>query len=409
VQEDLLETRPTTEEESSPDHETTGVYSFEATQDNESSMGDEDADWVSDQPTDPGIAELTEEPEVSFGELADDGSQKADQIDTQTGVLFAPDDGDEVVGDLGFEDEVREPSFDQDVATAADPVPEESPADDEGIDGAEDFSAPDVKADTGPDPYADTIPPDYLTGGTISTPELSVPAEVDDLVGSVLRAEEDLGPHLRQEETTFDSDADDEMEDEIEFKGEAQPLVGEDRISGASEPESGLKEGESTSDVADSSSAEVPRSRPVFGGEDEGETEDLASSEVAPEPVFDESPVEDAVVEEVPTSSSPSTPDIREARGASAPIFVGDGDPFLMDEEEVPTLELAPVEVSPMPLQNHENSLALKLTGKGAIVESGEVRALDIEVPVPGSWIGNRRVTLQLRLTLAPATEDDDE
>ena len=38
----------------------------------------------------------------------------------------------------------------------------------------------------------------------------------------------------------------------------------------------------------------------------------------------------------------------------------------------------------------------------------GQVRELDIQVPVPGSWVGNRRVTLQLRLTLTPDTEDED-
>ena len=56
-----------------------------------------------------------------------------------------------------------------------------------------------------------------------------------------------------------------------------------------------------------------------------------------------------------------------------------------------------------------DNQLHLRLQGTGAIVESGQVRALDIEVPVPGSWVGNRRVTLQLRLTLTPDTEDEDD
>ncbi len=56
-----------------------------------------------------------------------------------------------------------------------------------------------------------------------------------------------------------------------------------------------------------------------------------------------------------------------------------------------------------------DNQLHLRLQGTGAIVDSGQVRALDIEVPVPGSWVGNRRVTLQLRLTLTPDTEDGND
>jgi hypothetical protein len=55
-----------------------------------------------------------------------------------------------------------------------------------------------------------------------------------------------------------------------------------------------------------------------------------------------------------------------------------------------------------------DNQLHLRLQGTGAIIESGQVRELDIEVPVPGAWVGNRRVTLQLRLTLTPDTEDED-
>lgn len=52
------------------------------------------------------------------------------------------------------------------------------------------------------------------------------------------------------------------------------------------------------------------------------------------------------------------------------------------------------------------NSLAVRLTGTGAIVEHGQVSALDIEVPVPGQLVGNKRVTLQLRLTLTPTDEE---
>ena len=54
-----------------------------------------------------------------------------------------------------------------------------------------------------------------------------------------------------------------------------------------------------------------------------------------------------------------------------------------------------------------DNQLHLQLKGSGAIAEMGQVRALDIEVPVPGQWVGNRKVTLQLRLTLTPAEDEN--
>ncbi len=59
-------------------------------------------------------------------------------------------------------------------------------------------------------------------------------------------------------------------------------------------------------------------------------------------------------------------------------------------------------------LRSDDNQLHLRLQGTGAVIESGQVRELDIEVPVPGAWVGHRRVTLQLRLTLTPDTEDED-
>jgi hypothetical protein len=56
-----------------------------------------------------------------------------------------------------------------------------------------------------------------------------------------------------------------------------------------------------------------------------------------------------------------------------------------------------------------DNQLHLRLQGTGAIVESGQMRAVDIEVPVPGAWVGNQRVTLQLRLTLVPDSEGEND
>ena len=97
-------------------------------------------------------------------------------------------------------------------------------------------------------------------------------------------------------------------------------------------------------------------------------------------------------------------------------ITLGDGDPFgdVVDDQPTPVRrEIEPQVVVPPPsfgslVRADDNQLHLRLHGTGAIAESGQVRALDIEVPVPGPWVGNRRVTLQLRLTLSPVPEDDD-
>jgi len=104
---------------------------------------------------------------------------------------------------------------------------------------------------------------------------------------------------------------------------------------------------------------------------------------------------------------------------APEPVMVGNGDPW-SEEEMTGTLEEAEVEKHEpevaieeaghreIAVSAEDNQLQLRLQGTGAIIESGQVRAIDIEVPVPGSWVGNRRVTLQLRLTLTPDTEDEN-
>ena len=102
------------------------------------------------------------------------------------------------------------------------------------------------------------------------------------------------------------------------------------------------------------------------------------------------------------------------------PFQVDDSDPFGdIGGEETSAAAVAEVEVEDAPspitpradaiITPDDNQLHVRLQGTGAIAESGQVRALDIEVPVPGSWVGNRRVTLQLRLTLSPAPEDEHD
>jgi signal recognition particle receptor subunit beta len=93
------------------------------------------------------------------------------------------------------------------------------------------------------------------------------------------------------------------------------------------------------------------------------------------------------------------------------PVTIGQGDPFAIAEPEAKPTAVPVLARAEQPqdgiVRADDNQLHLRLQGTGAIAESGQVRALDIEVPVPGSWVGNRRVTLQLRLTLTPASEDE--
>jgi signal recognition particle receptor subunit beta len=103
------------------------------------------------------------------------------------------------------------------------------------------------------------------------------------------------------------------------------------------------------------------------------------------------------------------------------PVVVGSAEPWTEEElsgvynlgEVEKAEQAAAIEAAAPPrdveVRAEDNQLHLRLQGTGAIVESGQVRALDIEVPVPGAWVGNRRVTLQLRLTLTPDTEYEDD
>lgn len=117
---------------------------------------------------------------------------------------------------------------------------------------------------------------------------------------------------------------------------------------------------------------------------------------------------ETATSDELPAAAAPHD---RHAE----PVMMGEGDPFADEPEPVIVQPVAviparPGAAQPPPLAAHvqANQLQVRLQGTGAIAESGEVRELDIQVPVPGSWVGNRRVTLQLRLTLMPAPEEEN-
>ncbi len=447
VKEDLLETRPTSEDEVAPEDEATGVYCFAAGKKDETSV-DEDEAWASDEPTDPGLSLPLEGRDLSFDEEAEQDFDLADEVDTQTGVLF-PDGEAEGGVDEVISEEVEEiPSFDQNMSTIA------------VSDGEESLMSDDVEEEapqeeSGTDPYADTIPPDYIKEeGSSSIP---VSSEVEALVGSVLGVEEPSLPESPDTEGLPDFRAEAQIEETEESAGETEESVVEEELGESPFPEEDLgpaptisdegttEEVEETPDaevgIAEEAEAteemeameavavpEVEEPAELEGGDVFSEPEELSEAEEEEPAVTMEAPISDEALEEAeeiqevagaeesgeaePAAVEPAPePEVEahERRMAATPVFVDEGDPFMVVEEAPEVLAPAPVVVSPVNAMSQENSLALKLTGTGAIVESGEVRALDIEVPVPGSWIGNRRVTLQLRLTLSPAEEGEDE
>jgi hypothetical protein len=145
---------------------------------------------------------------------------------------------------------------------------------------------------------------------------------------------------------------------------------------------------------------------PVFESEPEAHVEVEHEPEPAPEPPAESPFIKEPAAAEVPVLPPPKTDD---PRAKSQPIMVGSGDPFSDDdgvEIEAPAASVVPVSTG-VNVTAEDNQLHLQLKGSGAIAEMGQVRALDIEVPVPGQWVGNRKVTLQLRLTLTPAEEDN--
>jgi signal recognition particle receptor subunit beta len=122
--------------------------------------------------------------------------------------------------------------------------------------------------------------------------------------------------------------------------------------------------------------------------------------------------VEPAAADRPPAEAAAPSPADEAPPAKSRPIMFGVGDPFSDADALVP--EVVPRSDSTAAMRRRfdvtaeGNQLHLQLRGSGAIAEMGQVRALDIEVPVPGQWVGNRKVTLQLRLTLTPAEDEND-
>lgn len=60
------------------------------------------------------------------------------------------------------------------------------------------------------------------------------------------------------------------------------------------------------------------------------------------------------------------------------------------------------------PSREMETAIVEKVVPK-VLAQYGEVRELELEIPVPAQWVGGKRMTVQLRLTLVPREDDHGE
>jgi signal recognition particle receptor subunit beta len=76
-------------------------------------------------------------------------------------------------------------------------------------------------------------------------------------------------------------------------------------------------------------------------------------------------------------------------------------------EPEMVFEEPRDVEVPPVAVElPQEGVAAIQRVVPRALAQYGEVRELELEVPVPAVWVGGKRMTLQLRLTLVPQEDE---
>ncbi len=343
-------------------------------------------------------------PDSPAGEAVDSGSTPFEDADTQTGILVpaideesetpvseervSPDQPPEGPGDL-FEGDDDHTSVGRYDTADFEECDELQPGGDEG-ETPKDLEEIDAFRDEHPAGVSDTVEePEPAVGEGAESDGYDVDgttAAVDDLVASVLGSGVDRAESFPAAPPAGISDTD-------------------HRTSECSD------EAEETEAVPDQSETEVFEAHgDVSPAEEEESRSDSEQSEVD---------VAAAAAEESPETAAEQPPEAPAYPAVGTPIIFDDADPFGQpprEDEPVPEIvrpfsaELVPQrDETPVTVTAGDNSLALKLTGTGAIVESGQVRALDIEVPVPGNWVGNRRVTLQLRLTLSPVTEDEDE
>ncbi len=122
----------------------------------------------------------------------------------------------------------------------------------------------------------------------------------------------------------------------------------------------------------------------------------IPEPEPEPEPVLEELPL--------PAGESELLPELTFA----APLGAEAETPAA--EPTAPEIEFEAsraVDVPPFSVELPQESVAaIQRVVPRALAQYGEVRELEIEVPVPAVWVGGKRMTLQLRLTLVPQEDD---
>ena len=242
--------------------------------------------------------------------------------------------------------------------------------------GAEPFAAasgPEAPAEPGPVPESPEPPASETPEPTPEPPAPPAPpASVDDLVASVVDGASLPGPPRVEPVEPVEPPQD---RDDRDAGGPGRPAEEEPPLGGAGQP-----------------AREVPAPEPV-----EEPREEPAAAPVQPE-----------------DSGAVRSPEEPPSGRRAEPVVLDPEDPFGLPEEPEAPLAAEASAVVAVPVATGDgvgdappSQLQIQLEGTQALARSGDVRELDILVPVPGAWIGNRRVTLQLRLTLVPAAEEE--
>ena len=311
--------------------------------------------------------------------------------------IFAPDADDAAAGERGFATE-REPVLPASAAFTSVSAPEESDRYVDRIEAPGPFAPPPTRPAPPPPAASDQSEVDFEVLRALGAAEdrealASLGLERDDLLAEPPEVEPVIPPPEPPEVMPVDPRT---------FEGGPTDTIAIGSVyAEAGEPD------EPAFETSEPPAEEEP---PTF-------VEPEPPADVAP-PAFAAPPVaEPEPVRPQPPPVAPppaSVADRHDRMAKSQPIMVGHGEPFTRDEPAPAAPEVVRASASVVPASSRSfdfttegNQLHLALRGSGAIAEMGQVRALDIEVPVPGHWVGNRKVTLQLRLTLTPAEEEN--
>ncbi len=380
---------------------------------------------------------------------AEDGAAselKVGRSDDFDGFFTDPRDEDGTGGDvmpLAAAADESEPDGRDDLATDPEMIadrPEPVPSE-ESLDDLFETEVPTVKA------FVDDVMEVVETRGAragdrepapsfIDPSEMMVAPPADDRFEDRIEAPGPFAPASTREETVEDSEELSAEEEAVQAEVRQALGASEDREALASLSAADIEAPEETP-------AEVVADEPETTADEIGEWEDqdnkttMVSELVEPpavEPTFEEPVFEEIIVEYSPVEEPVAVESAAPVRAAEKPVvprsvvpppvaddsltksrafMLGSGDPFSDEDAVTMVPEVLPRKAPIVPSGNaisvtaQDNQLHLQLKGSGAIAEIGEVRALDIEVPVPGQWVGNRKVTLQLRLTLTPAEDED--